>query len=30
LDIVVLFTSSEEDEKILEGVPPVRLLFGKK
>lgn len=30
LDIVVLFTLSEEEEKIMEGVPPVRLHFGKK
>lgn len=30
LDIVVLFTAAEEDDKILEGVPPVRLLFSNK
>ena len=30
LDIAVLFTETEEDDKILEGIPPVRLLFTKK
>ena len=29
IDIVVLFTLNENDEKILEGVPPVRLVFKK-
>ena len=29
IDIIVLFTKDEEDEKILEGVPPVRLYFKK-
>lgn len=27
IDIIVLFTKSPEDDKIIEGVPPVRLLF---
>jgi hypothetical protein len=27
IDVIVLFTKSAEDEKIIEGVPPVRLLF---
>jgi len=30
VDVVVLFTLKEEDDKILEGIPPVRLRFGKK
>lgn len=29
IDIVVLFTLIEGDDKILEGLPPVRLLFKK-
>lgn len=29
IDIVVLFTISESDDKILEGIPPVRLIFKK-
>lgn len=29
IDIIVLFTQNEEDEKILEGVPPIRLNFKK-
>ena len=29
IDIIVLFTKNEEDDKILEGVPPVRLYFKK-
>lgn len=29
IDIVVLFTLNENDDKILEGVPPVRLVFKK-
>ena len=29
IDIIVLFTKNQEDDKILEGVPPVRLHFKK-
>jgi hypothetical protein len=29
IDIVVLFTISEGDDKILEGIPPIRLIFKK-
>ncbi len=27
IDVIVLFTKGVDDEKIIEGVPPVRLLF---
>ncbi len=29
INIVVLFTLKEEDDKIIEGLPPVRLVFKK-
>lgn len=29
IDLIVLFTKGEKDEKIIEHVPPVRLRFSK-
>lgn len=30
IDIIVLFTKTEEDEKMIENIPPVRLKFEVK